>query len=85
MTVKYIVNLESALSHGANDSRRKWLSAPIPQLHKSLLFIKTYGWLEILTGVSLLMLHIMCLSFGQLAKIISFPPSSTVGDIFVLL
>ena len=31
--------------------------------------------------MSLLMLHIMCLSFGQLAKIISFPPSNTVGVI----
>ena len=33
--------------------------------------------------MSLLVLHIMCLSFGQLAKIISFPPSSTVGDMSV--
>ena len=44
-----------------------------------------YGWLGILTGMSLLILHKMCLSFGQLAKFISFSPSNTVGDMSVLL
>ena len=38
----------------------------------------------ILTGISLLMLQIMCLSFGQFSKTIS-SPSSTVGVISVLL
>ena len=42
-------------------------------------------WLGILTGMSLLMLHIIYLLFGQLAKIILFPPSNTVGVISVLL
>ena len=31
--------------------------------------------------MSLLMLQIMCLLFGQLARIISFPPSRTAGVI----
>ena len=57
----------------------------LPQSHKTLLFIKMYGWLGILTGMSLSMLHKMYLSFGQLAKIISFPPSNTAGDMSVLL
>ena len=30
-------------------------------------------------GISLFMLHIICLSFSQLASMISLPPSSTVG------
>ena len=59
--------------------------ASIPQLHKTLLFTNTFGWLGILTGMSLLMLHIICLPFGQFAKIIPFPPSKTVGEISVLL
>ena len=49
------------------------------------MFTNTYGWLGILTDMSLLMLHIICLSFAQLAKEISFPPSSPVGVISVLL
>ena len=57
----------------------------MPQLHKTLLFIKTYGGLDILTGMSLLMLHKMCLSFGKLAKIISFPPSNAAYEMSVLL
>ena len=55
------------------------------QLHHTLLSTNTYGWLGILIGMSLLMLHIMCLLFGQFAKIISFPLSNTVGVISVLL
>ena len=35
--------------------------------------------------MSLLMLHIVCLSFGQLDKTISFLPSNTVGVISVLV
>ena len=85
LTVKYTVNFEFVFSHAAKDLRRKWFSTSIPQLHRTLLFTKTYGWLGILTGMSLLMLHVICLSFGQLAKIISFPPSKTVGMISVLL
>ena len=64
LTIKYIVNFEFAFSHAAKDSRRKGFSASIPQLYKTLLFTKTYGWLGILTGMSLLMLHMICLSFG---------------------
>ena len=79
LTVKYIVNFEFLFSHAAKDLRRKLFSASISQLHKTLLFTNTYGWLSILTGMSFLMLHIICLSYGQLAKIISFPPSNTVG------
>ena len=80
-----MVNFEFVLSHAAKDLRRKGFSASISQLHKTLLLIKMYGWLGILTGVLLLMMHIICLSFGQLAKIISFPPSNTVGVISILL
>ena len=40
-----------------------------------LLFTNTYGWLGISIGMSLLMLQIICLSFGQFARIISFSPS----------
>ena len=41
--MKYMVSLQFLLSHAANDSRREWLSASIPQLHKTFLFTKTYG------------------------------------------
>ena len=69
----------------AKDSKGKWLSASIPQLHNTLLFTNTYGWLGILIGISLLMLHIMCLSLGQFTKMISLPLSSTVAVMSVLL
>ena len=55
------------------------------QLHDTILFTNTYGWLGILTGMSLLKLQIICLSSGQFAKIISLPWSSIVGVISVLL
>ena len=84
-TVKYITNSEFTSWHAATDPKRKWFSASMPQLHYTLLFTNTYGWLGILMGISLLMLHMMCLSLGQLANMISFPPSSTVGVISVLL
>ena len=80
-----MVNFKFAFTHTPNDLRRKWFSASIPQLHKTFLCTKTYGWLGILTGMSLLMLQIICLSFSQLAKIISFPASNTIGVISVLL
>ena len=57
----------------------------MPQLHNTLLFNSKYGWLGILTGMSLLILQIISSTLGQFAKIISFPPSSTVGVILVLL
>ena len=38
-----------------------------------------------LTHISLFILHSMCLSVGQFAKIISFPPSRTAVVILVLL
>ena len=44
----------------AIDSSRKLSSASIPQLHKIVLLIKTYGWLGILTGMLLLSLQITC-------------------------
>ena len=43
------------------------------------------GDLKILTGMSLLILQIICLSLGQFASPISSPPSNTVGVISVLL
>ena len=84
-TVKYMANFKFASWHAAKDSKRKWFSASIPQVHNTLLFTSTYGWLGILAGMSLLMLHIICLSLGQFASMISFPPSSTVGVMSVLL
>ena len=39
----------------------------------------------ILMGISLLMVHMMSLLLGQLANVISFPPTSTVGVISVLI
>ena len=59
-------------------------SASIPQLHKTLLFSKTYGWLDILTGMSLLMLHIICLSFWPISQDNFISSSNTVGVISVL-
>ena len=43
------------------------------------------GDLEFLTGMSLLVVHIICLLLGQLARMISLPPSNTVGITSVLL
>ena len=54
-------------------SYRKLSSTSIPQLHKTVLLIKTYGWLGILIGMLLLSLHITCLLFGQFANTISCP------------
>ena len=64
---------------------KKWFSASMPKLHNTLLFTGTCGWLGVLNGISLLMVHIMCLSLGQFACMISFPLSSVVGVISVLL
>ena len=64
---------------------KKVIFPSIPQLQSTLLFTSMCGWLGILISMSLLMLHIMCLSFGQFAKMILFPPSSTVGVMSVLL
>ena len=69
----------------AKDYSKKLFSASIPQLQSMLLFTNTYGWLGILIGRLLLMVQMICLSFGQFAKIISLPPSSTVGVISDLL
>ena len=71
--------------HMAKDSSRKLFSASVPQLQSMLLFTKTYGWLGISISILLLMVQIMCLSFGQFARIISLPPSSTVGVMSLLL
>ena len=55
----------------AKDSSQKLFSASILQLQGMLLFTKTYGWLGISIGISLLMVQIICLLFGQFARIIS--------------
>ena len=60
LTVNYMTNIKFCLWHATKDSKRKWFSASIPQLHNTLLFTSTYGWLGILTGMSLLILHMMC-------------------------
>ena len=54
----------------------------MPQLPNTLLLTNTYGWLGILTGISL---QIMCLSSHQLAYIILFPVSNTVSVVSILL
>ena len=43
LMVKYITNFVTLLSHVALDSNKWWLSASILQLHRTLLFTKTYG------------------------------------------
>ena len=83
--VKYIISLVLGSRHVAKDSSKKLFSASIPQLQSMLLFTNMYGWLGILIRRSLLMVQILCLSFGQFARIISLPPSSTVGVISDLL
>ena len=83
--MKYIINLDFASWHAANDSKRKRFSASISQLHNTLQFNKTLGKHGILTGISLFTLHSLCLLLDQFAKIISFPPSSTGGLMSVLL
>ena len=67
------------------DSKRKLFSTFTPQLHNTLLLTNMYGKLGILIGMLLLMLHTMCLSLGQFARTISYPPLRTVGFISVLL
>ena len=71
--------------HIAMYSNSKCSSACISQLHRTDLFNKTYGCLGILMGYSWLSLHITHLDFGQLANIISFPPSKMTGYTSVLL
>ena len=52
---KYISKSTSSLSgsHAAMDSNRKLLSASVIQLHSTVLFINTYGWLDISIGILL--------------------------------
>ena len=71
--------------HVAIDSSRECSSACISKLHRTDLFSKTYGCHGILIGHSWLSLHIAYLVLGQLANIISFPPSKTDGFTSVLL
>ena len=73
------------LWYAAKDSNKKLFSASVLQLQSTLLFTNTYGWLGISIGISLLTVQIICLSFGQFAKIISLPPSKTVGVMSDLL
>ena len=61
-------------------SNRKLASASISQLHKTVLLIKTYGWLGIWIGMLLVSLQITCILFGQFANTISCPPSRTAGS-----
>ena len=42
-TVKYMTNFEFTSRHAANDSKRKWFSASMTQLYKTLLFTNTHG------------------------------------------
>ena len=66
VTVKYIVKFDCLPGQAAIDSNRKLSSTSILQLHKTVLSIKTYGWLGILKGMLLPSLQITCLLFGQL-------------------
>ena len=50
-TMKYITNFEFVSWHAAKDSKRKLFFASMLQLHNTLLFTSTYGWLGILTGI----------------------------------
>ena len=63
----------------------KLSSVSIPQLLKTVLFNKTYGWFGILIGKLRLSLQITYLVFGQFANITSCPPSRTDGFRPVLL
>ena len=72
-------------SHTAIESNKKLFSASTIQLQRIDLFSNTYGWLGISIGILLCVVHNICLKLGQLAKIISFPPSNTDGFTSVLL
>ena len=85
LTVKYIVKAYCLPGQAAIDSNRKLSSTSILQWHKTVLLIKTYGWLGILTGMLLLSLQITCLLFDQFANIISCPQSRTAGFTSALL
>ena len=63
----------------AKYSNKKLFSASIQQLQSTLLFTNTYGWLGISIGMSLLILQIKCLSFGQFARIISCQHRALLG------
>ena len=85
LTVKYIVKSNCLPGQTAIDSNRKLSSTSIPQLHKTVLLIKTYRWLGILIGMLLLSMQITCLLFSQFANTISCPPSRTAGFTSVVL